>query len=95
MAKVLGLNEGPSQPLGETLANYLRAKRLLLILDNCEHLIMACAQLAEALLCAAPHLQILATGREGLGINGEHLWPVPSLSLPDPHQPLSLDNLIY
>jgi non-specific serine/threonine protein kinase len=93
VTRVLGLNEGTSQPLSETLVNYLRAKRLLLIWDNCEHLIVACAQLAETLLRAAPHLQILATSREGLGISGERLWPVPSLSVPDPHRPLSLDKL--
>jgi predicted ATPase len=91
VAKVLGLSDGTSQPLSETLINHLRPKHLLLVLDNCEHLIIACAQLTEALLHTVPHLLILTTSREGLGISGERLWPVPSLSVPDPHQPLSLD----
>ena len=69
----------------ETLAEYLRSKSLLLILDNCEHLIAACAQLAEGLLQACPGLKILATSREALGIAGELASPVPPLALPDVH----------
>ena len=53
------------------LEDYLEAKHLLLILDNCEHLIEACARLADALLKACPHLHILATSREALGIEGK------------------------
>ena len=60
----------------------------LLVLDNCEHLIAACAQLAEELLRTALRLRILATSREGLGITGETLWRVPSLSVPDRLRPL-------
>jgi predicted ATPase len=56
---------------------------VLLVLDNCEHLVEACAELAEALLHSCPKLRILATSREALGITGEVAWPVPSLSLPD------------
>ena len=56
---------------------------MLLVLDNCEHLIEACAELFEALLRSCPELRILATSREALGITGEVAWPVPSLSLPD------------
>ncbi len=66
--------------------DHLRDKNLLLILDNCEHLIEACAQLAEQLLRAAPGLRILATSREALAIAGEMSYPVPALSLPDPGQ---------
>ncbi|MGE5264154.1 MAG: ATP-binding protein, partial [Acidobacteriota bacterium] len=66
----------------DTLANYLHAKRLLLVLDNCEHLIQACARLVERLLSACPGLKILATSREPLGITGETVWHVPSLTLP-------------
>ncbi len=84
VAAVLDVRELPDRPLTKTLADYLRPKRLLLILDNCEHLVAACARLAEVLLRACPDLRILATSREALGIAGETVWPVPSLSLPDP-----------
>jgi predicted ATPase/class 3 adenylate cyclase len=83
VASTLGLREEPGHSLLGILTNYLRAKNLLLILDNCEHLIGACAQLAEALLRACPNLRILTTSREALGIAGESVWIVPSLSLPD------------
>jgi predicted ATPase/transcriptional regulator with XRE-family HTH domain len=72
------------QPARSVLMRYLRGKRVLLLLDNCEHIIQACAELAEALLRACPDLRILATSREGLGVGGEVVWPVPTLHLPDP-----------
>jgi non-specific serine/threonine protein kinase len=84
VAKALNVREVPNQVLSETLANYLGAKELLLVIDNCEHLIIACAQLAETLLHACPSLRILATSREPLGISGEIVWNVPPLSLPRP-----------
>lgn len=83
VAAALGVREMRGQSLTETLADYLRPKKMLLVLDNCEHLIEACAQLAETLLQACPDLQVLATSREALGIAGETVWLVPSLSLPD------------
>src|SRR5215210_205561 len=83
VASVIGAREQPGHPLAETLSNHLRTKRLLLILDNCEHLVEACATLTEALLRSCPELRILTTSREALGITGEVAWPVPSLSLPD------------
>jgi predicted ATPase len=82
MAATLGVREGPNRSLGDVLADYFRARRLLLVLDNCEHLIAACAQLVEPLLRAAPNLHVLATSREGLGIAGETVWRVPSISIP-------------
>jgi predicted ATPase/DNA-binding SARP family transcriptional activator len=82
IAKVLNVREVPNQLLGETLVNYLRAKQLLLVLDNCEHLIDACAQLVEIHLRACPNLKILATSREALDILGESVYQVPTLSLP-------------
>ena len=82
-ASVFKVQEGPSRSLIDGLGDYLRARQLLLVLDNCEHLIAACARLAETLLQAAPDLRILATSREGLGILGERVWRVPSLSVPD------------
>jgi len=67
----------------EILSNFLRPKTILLILDNCEHLLEACAQLADTLLKNCPNLKILATSRESLGITGEAVYSVPSLDLPD------------
>jgi predicted ATPase/class 3 adenylate cyclase len=86
VASALGVHEVPGRSLRETLADSLRRSDVLLILDNCEHLLDACAQLADALLRACPRLRILATSRELLGIAGENAWRVPSLTLPDARQ---------
>jgi predicted ATPase/class 3 adenylate cyclase len=86
VADVLGLREEAGRPLLSTLTDVLRKKALLLILDNCEHVISACAELAEALLRQSTQLRILASSREALGIAGEHPFRVPSLSLPDPRR---------
>jgi predicted ATPase/DNA-binding CsgD family transcriptional regulator len=83
VASALGVREQPGRPLTETLSEYLASKKVLLVLDNCEHLIEACAELAESLLRSCPELRVLATSREALGIAGEVTRPVPSLSLPD------------
>ncbi|MGH2390738.1 MAG: adenylate/guanylate cyclase domain-containing protein, partial [Chloroflexota bacterium] len=83
VAQVLGVREEPGRPLIATLTDHLRDKRLLLVLDNCEHLVTACAGLASTLLRACTHLRILATSREGLEIAGEQRWRVPSLPVPD------------
>ncbi len=84
VATVLGLKEEPTKPIRQTLTDHLRDRRLLLLLDNCEHLLDGCAQLADALVRQCPRLTILASSREGLGIGGEQAYRVPSLSLPDP-----------
>ena len=84
VAQALGRREEPGRPLAATLADALRLRQLLLVLDNCEHLIEACAALAEALLRACPRLQILVTSRQALGLTGEAVWPVPPLALPRP-----------
>jgi predicted ATPase/DNA-binding CsgD family transcriptional regulator len=81
VATVLEVREEADRPLTASLASALRAKRLLLVLDNCEHLIEACASLADTLLRACPELRILVTSRQPLGIGGETTFPVPSLSL--------------
>ncbi|HET7376543.1 MAG TPA: tetratricopeptide repeat protein, partial [Anaerolineae bacterium] len=83
IAKIFSVHELPSQSLSETLANNLRSKQLLLILDNCEHLVEACAKLAELLLRACPLLQVLTTRREVLSLTGELIFQVPTLALPD------------
>ena len=71
MAATLSVQEQPGRSMVETLIGYLSTRRLLLVLDNCEHVISAAAGLAEALLGACPDLRILATSREPLGIAGE------------------------
>jgi len=83
IAAPLQVRDEAGQQLLLTLTNYLRSKKLMLILDNCEHLIAECARIAETLLRACPGLQILATSREPLGIAGERTWSVPSLSIPE------------
>jgi predicted ATPase/DNA-binding CsgD family transcriptional regulator len=82
VAAVLGLRQEADRPIQATLTSFLQSKHVLLLLDNCEHLVDACARLAEALLRACPRLQILATSREALGITGESVWPVPGLAVP-------------
>jgi len=85
VAKALGVREHPGRPLRvDTLLEHLGPKRVLLILDNCEHLIEACAELVDALLRGCPELQLLVTSREALGIGGEVAWRVPSLPTPEP-----------
>ena len=82
VAGALGVREEPGHPLDATLADALRGRRLLLILDNCEHLVAACAQMCERLLASCRWLRILATSREPLRVPGETVWRVPPLSLP-------------
>lgn len=82
VATALGVREEADKPIEETLNRHLADQRSLLVLDNCEHLLGACAALAERLLMAAPGLRVLVTSREGLGIAGERVVPVRSLSLP-------------
>ncbi|MFL5801446.1 MAG: ATP-binding protein, partial [Roseiflexaceae bacterium] len=94
VATVLGMREEPQRSLTATLVDALRPRMLLLLLDNCEHLIAACAQLVQTLLSACPHLRLLATSRETLGVAGETSWPVPSLSLPAPPHPPALADLM-
>jgi non-specific serine/threonine protein kinase len=93
IAATLGVREGDNRSLSEMLSEYFRHRRLLLVLDNCEHLIAACAQLVEPLLRAAPELHVLATSREALGIGGELVWRVPSLSVPASSEQLTCETL--
>jgi len=82
VATVLGLREHPSQPLHTTLVAALRSQHLLLVLDNCEHLVDTCARLSEEIVRTAPDVRILVTSREALRIAGEVGRPVPPLALP-------------
>jgi predicted ATPase/class 3 adenylate cyclase len=94
VASTLNLREVRGRALLGALLDYLRAKELLLVLDNCEHLVRACAEFAEACMRACPRLRILATSREPLGVPGETIWRVPSLSLPDAQRGPSVDHLM-
>jgi len=82
IASTFHLRELQGVPLVDTLTDYLRGKQLLLILDNCEHLIETCARLSEHFLHACPKLKMITSSREALGIDGETVYRVPSLSLP-------------
>ncbi|MCW3055796.1 MAG: Adenylate/guanylate cyclase [Chthonomonadales bacterium] len=82
VANVLGVREEMGRPLLQTLVDYLKSRKLLLLLDNCEHLLDVCTDLADTLLKHCPEVQILATSREAMGIAGEQTFRVPSLSLP-------------
>lgn len=84
IARSLNVPEVPNEALLETVKNFLRSKNILLVMDNCEHVVRFCAQCAEQLLAACPKLKILATSIEALGLFHEVVWQVPSLSLPDP-----------
>jgi predicted ATPase/DNA-binding CsgD family transcriptional regulator len=92
VASALGVREAPGRTLGEQLVEHLRSKMMLLVVDNCEHLIEACAALAGALLGVCPDLRILATSREALGVAGEVCWLVPPLSSPE-HPPAAVEEL--
>jgi len=83
VASSLGLSEQPGRSLLDTLSDVLQTRKLLLVLDNCEHLIDACTQLVETLLRSCADLRILTTSREAFNIPGETIWPVPSLGVPD------------
>jgi len=81
VASVVGVTEEENRPLLDTLGDALRQRTLVLALDNCEHLLEACARLCQRLLAAAPDLRLLVTSREPLRVAGETVWPVPPLAV--------------
>jgi predicted ATPase/DNA-binding winged helix-turn-helix (wHTH) protein/tetratricopeptide (TPR) repeat protein len=85
LAQVLGVKESVGQPLVKTLSDHLRPLKVLVVLDNCEHLLDACARLAETLLRESAGGTLVATSREPLRIGAERTYPLGALSLPDPH----------
>jgi len=89
VARALGLAEAAGRPPDAALVAALRDRRLLLVLDNCEHLLAAVAALAGELLAACPGLTVLATSRAPLRLDAEQLFPVPPLALPDAGAPVS------
>ena len=93
MADTLGLKEEAGRSVLQTLTDYLKSRKALIVLDNCEHLLDACARLADTILRTCPRVVLLATSREGMGIAGETAYRVPSLSLPEPGLPQSSSSL--
>jgi predicted ATPase/class 3 adenylate cyclase/DNA-binding CsgD family transcriptional regulator len=83
VTRAVGLPDQPGRSTMDTLLRFVRDRQMLVVLDNCEHLLDACAQLVASLLGAAPGLMLLATSREPIGVNGEAMWRVPSLSVAD------------
>jgi predicted ATPase/DNA-binding CsgD family transcriptional regulator len=93
VAAAAHIGDRAGRPTVDTIGESLRSRHLLLVLDNCEHLIAACADLADALLRSCPLLTILATSREGLNVPGEALMPVPPLLVPKGDRLPPLDEL--
>ncbi len=87
ISRALGIAAQPSRPALEALVEALVPQDILIVLDNCEHLIDACAKTADAILRRCPRVHLIATSREPLGIAGETIYRVPSLSLPGPDEP--------
>jgi non-specific serine/threonine protein kinase len=85
VASVLSVRERSDRSLRDALVAHLARRQVLLVLDNCEHLVKVCAELADTLLQGCPGVRVLATSREALHIPGERAWRVPSLAIPDPH----------
>ncbi len=93
VASALGVREEPGRTLVQTLTDYLQPKELLLLLDNCEHLLDACAHLIQSLLRHCARLKVVATSREGLNIDGETTYRIPSMSMPDPKEKATPESL--
>jgi predicted ATPase len=94
VASVLGVGERSDRSPLDVLIAHLARRQVLLVLDNCEHLVKVCAELADTLLHGCPGVRLLATSREPLHIAGERAWRVPSLAIPDPHSIMSPDELM-
>ena len=95
VASAIGIEEEPGRPLIDTLADALRPRRLLLALDNCEHLIDSCARLCQRLLSTSPGLHVLVTSREPLRVAAETVWQVSPLSLPEPGAAAAPGELVH
>ncbi|MCE9557554.1 MAG: tetratricopeptide repeat protein [Armatimonadetes bacterium] len=93
VASVLSVKEEVGTPVINSITEQLKPKKLLLVLDNCEHLLDACAKVADALLRNCPGVRILASSREQIGVAGEQTYRVPSLSLPDPGKRQTAESL--
>jgi predicted ATPase/DNA-binding CsgD family transcriptional regulator len=89
----LGIHERPRQTMAHTLLEHLRDRRLLLVVDNCEHVIDDCALLIDSILRSCPGVFLLATSRERLRVGGEAVWQVAPLAIPDPNSGIDLFEL--
>jgi non-specific serine/threonine protein kinase len=94
IASALGVPQSPGRPVQPSLVEYLAGWHGLLVLDNCEHLVGACAAVVDEMLRRVPQLPILVTSREPLGVAGEVSWPVAPLPVPDPQQPSTAADLL-
>ena len=94
VASVLGVKEEAGRPVSEALLKHVRDRRLLLVLDNCEHLVRACAELASQLLQAGAQTRILASSREHFNIAGEAIYTVPPLSVPKPEGGITVASIM-
>jgi non-specific serine/threonine protein kinase len=94
VAQALALKDQPARPVMETLNDYLVSKKLLLVLDNAEHLLEGCAQFVDLILRRSPHVAMLVTSRERLGMAGELTYRVPSLTVPGPGDNVAPDALL-
>ncbi|SDD37819.1 Predicted ATPase [Actinokineospora iranica] len=94
VAHQLGLSDQSERPAVDVLLDYLRARRCLVVLDNCEHLVDVCARLVDTLVPACPHLTVLATSRQSLGVPGEQLLAVRPLSMPEEDGQTSVADLL-
>ncbi|MGW8317152.1 MAG: NB-ARC domain-containing protein [Bacteroidales bacterium] len=90
--EVLGITEAPDRSLVESLIEQAKDKNMLVVFDNCEHVVSLCAEIAGKLLKALPGMKILATSREPLLVIGEQVWRVPSLTLLDPKTVINIEN---
>jgi predicted ATPase/DNA-binding winged helix-turn-helix (wHTH) protein len=93
VAQALALTDQPARPLIETLSAYLASKKLLLVLDNVEHLLEACVQFVDLTLRRSPDIAVLVTSRERLGITGELTYRVPSLTVPGTNETLTPETV--
>lgn len=94
VSAALGIRARPRQSVLDSIIAHLKSRQVLLILDNCEHIVDACADLAAKLLQSCSSVHLLATSREPLRVAGEVIWRVPSLALPDPRRNLPLSELL-
>jgi predicted ATPase/DNA-binding CsgD family transcriptional regulator len=94
VAATLGVRDEPDRSLADTLADALRSRELLLILDTCEHLIDACAPLVQHLLASCRGVRVIATSREPLRVRGETVWRVPPLELPAPLEAVAAGQVL-
>jgi len=93
VASVLGVKEEAGRPVQEALTAFVRDRQLLVVLDNCEHMVHACAELARQLLQSGSRVKIITSSREHLHVAGETTYPMPTLAVPGAQLPVSVDDL--